>query len=142
MKRIQSFVSKGFFASVAALFAMTVSAASVQDAMTKEAIEKRIQPVSQYYVAGESSDQQASAGEPRSGEQVYNTFCSACHTSGVMGSPKINNANDWEPRLAQGMDTVLRHAIEGYNAMPPKGTCADCSDDEIQAAINYMTADI
>ena len=78
----------------------------------------------------------------RSGEQVYNTFCAACHTSGVMGAPKINNAEDWEPRLAQGMDTVLKHAIEGYNAMPPKGTCSDCSDDEIQAAIDYMIAGI
>ncbi|WP_404401101.1 cytochrome c5 family protein [Idiomarina seosinensis] len=142
MKRIQSFVSKGFFASVAALFAVTVSAASVQDAMTREAIEKRIKPIGQHYVAGESSDQQASADGPRSGEDIYNTYCSACHTSGVMGSPKINNAADWEPRLEQGMETVLRHAVEGYNAMPPKGTCSDCSEDEIQAAIDYMIADI
>ena len=143
MKRIKSLASKGLIASIAAVFAVAAGAASVQDSMSKEAIEKRIEPAAQHYVAGEQSDQQASSGGgARSGEQVYNTFCAACHTSGVMGAPKINNAADWEPRLAQGMDTVLSHAINGYNAMPPKGTCSDCSDDEIQAAIDYMIADI
>ncbi len=142
MKRIKSLASKGLIASIAALFAVAAGAASVQDKMSKEAIEKRIEPLAQHYVAGEESDQQADAGGTRSGEAVYNQFCAACHTSGVMGAPKINNAGDWEARLEQGMETVLRHAIEGYNAMPPKGTCSDCSDEEIQAAINYMTADI
>lgn len=142
MKRIKSLASKGLLATFAAMFAVAAGAASVQDSMSKEAIEKRIEPAAQHYVAGEQSNQQASSGGTRSGEAVYNQFCAACHTSGVMGAPKINNAEDWEARLAQGMDTVLDHAINGFNAMPPKGTCSSCSDDEIQAAIDYMTAEL
>lgn len=142
MKRIKTLAFKGLFASVAALVAVAASAASVQDKMSDGAIEKRIQPIGQHYVAGENSNQQAASSGPRSGEAVYNQFCSACHTSGVMGAPKMNDAAAWEPRLEQGMDVVLKHAVEGYNAMPPKGTCADCSEDEIQAAIDYMISDL
>lgn len=142
MKRMTSLASKGLLAVIAGVFAVAAGAASVQDKMSKEAIEKRIQPLAQNYVAGEESSQQAAAGGTRSGEQVYNKFCVACHSAGVMGAPKVNNAGDWGPRLDQGMDTVLSHALNGYNSMPPKGTCADCSEDEIKSAIEFMTSEI
>jgi len=132
---------KSVLGTLSWLFTLSVSAASVQDDMSREAIAERIKPIGKHYVAGESSAAEESSG-PRSGQQVYDKFCTACHTSGVMGAPKINNAADWEERLAQGMDTVLKHAVEGFNAMPPKGTCSDCSEEEIQAAIDYMTKDI
>ncbi|MDF4603827.1 c-type cytochrome, partial [Vibrio parahaemolyticus] len=48
------------------------------------------------------------------------------------------NADDWAPRIAQGKDVLVKHALEGFNAMPAKGTCMDCSDDEIIAAIDHM----
>jgi cytochrome c5 len=138
---MNSFFVKSVLGTLSLLFALSVSAASVQDDMSREAIAERIKPIGKHYVAGESSAAEESSG-PRSGEQVYNTYCTACHTSGVMGAPKINNAADWEERLAQGMDTVLKHAVEGFNAMPPMGTCSDCSEEEIQAAIDYMIEDI
>ena len=138
---MNSFFVKSVLGTLSLLFTLSVSAASVQDDMSREAIAERIKPIGKHYVAGESSAAEESSG-PRSGEQVYNKYCTACHTSGVMGAPKINNAADWEDRLAQGMDTVLQHAVEGYNAMPPKGTCSDCSEEEIQAAIDYMVEDI
>ncbi|NQZ17152.1 MAG: cytochrome c5 family protein [Idiomarina sp.] len=138
---MNSFFVKSVLGTLSLLFTLSVSAASVQDDMSREAIAERIKPIGKHYVAGESSAAEESSG-PRSGEQVYNKYCTACHTSGVMGAPKINNAADWEDRLAQGMDTVLKHAVEGYNAMPPKGTCSDCSEEEIQAAIDYMVEDI
>ncbi|MCH2454395.1 cytochrome c5 family protein [Idiomarina sp.] len=141
MKVMNSFFVKSVLGTLSLLFTLSVSAASVQDDMSREAIAERIKPIGKHYVAGESSAAEESSG-PRSGEQVYNKYCTACHTSGVMGAPKINNAADWEDRLAQGMDTVLKHAVEGYNAMPPKGTCSDCSEEEIQAAIDYMVEDI
>lgn len=141
MKVMNSFFVKSVLGTLSLLFTLSVSAASVQDDMSREAIAERIKPIGKHYVAGESSAAEESSG-PRSGEQVYNTYCTACHTSGVMGAPKINNAADWEERLAQGMDTVLKHAVEGFNAMPPKGTCSDCSEEEIQAAIDYMIEDI
>ncbi|WP_413242912.1 c-type cytochrome [Pseudidiomarina sp.] len=112
----------------------------------ESAIKERIAPIGKVRLAGDSaqsgSGSQTAAAGPRSGQQVYDKFCAACHTPGVLNAPRINNAEDWEPRLAQGMETVFQHAWEGYNAMPAKGTCGDCSKEEIQAAIDYMVSDI
>ncbi len=106
--------------------------------MSNEAIEQRIKPVGSLYLEGDTPIVKVAAG-PRSGGQVYNTYCSACHTSGVMNAPKKGAAADWKDRLAQGQEILAKHAIEGFNAMPAKGSCMDCSNEEIIAAINYMT---
>lgn len=79
----------------------------------------------------------AAGGAPRSGEQVYTAVCAGCHGAGVMGAPKYGTA-DWAPRKAKGLATLHDHAIKGFNAMPAKGGCAACSDDEIKAAVDYM----
>lgn len=119
------------------LFAPALSAADMSD----EAIAERLKPVGSVHIASaDGSANNASAGGARSGEVVFNTACTACHSAGVLGAPKPGSAEDWKPRLEQGMDTLLKHAINGFNAMPPKGTCMDCSDDEIHAAIEYMTS--
>ena len=75
----------------------------------------------------------------RTGADVYGTFCIACHSSGVSGAPKAGNAGDWAPRIAQGKDVLVKHALNGFNAMPPKGTCMNCSTQELTAAIEFMT---
>ena len=77
--------------------------------------------------------------QAREAETLYNQSCIACHASGAAGAPKKGDAAAWKPRLAQGMDTLLKHTKEGINAMPPKGMCMDCSDDEFKALINYMS---
>lgn len=74
---------------------------------------------------------------PRTGEQVYTAVCAGCHGAGVMGAPKYGTA-DWAPRKAKGKPTLYDHAIKGFNAMPAKGGCAACSDDEIKVAVDYM----
>ncbi|BFM49581.1 cytochrome c5 family protein [Marinomonas sp. THO17] len=74
----------------------------------------------------------------RTGDKVFNTFCVACHLHGVAGAPQFGNAQDWQARMEKGMPTLLKHAIEGFNAMPPRGMCSNCSDDEIQSAIQFM----
>lgn len=114
-----------------------VSAQPYDNAMTEEAIKARIKPVGSVYLAGEKSAAAAVPTGPRSGEQVYQASCFACHGTGALGSPK--SPAEWEPRMAKGMDVLLDHAINGFNAMPPKGTCMDCSDDELKAAIEFMT---
>ncbi|MCL4132937.1 UNVERIFIED_CONTAM: hypothetical protein GTU68_017445 [Idotea baltica] len=78
----------------------------------------------------------ASTG-PRSGEDIFNKSCTACHSSGAAGAPKLVAA-DWESRLAQGVDTLYANAIGGVRGMPAKGLCMDCSDDEMKAAVDYM----
>lgn len=81
--------------------------------------------------------------EGRSGEEVYNTACVACHATGLLDAPKPNDRAAWEPRLTQGMDTLMKHTIEGFNGtMPQRGTCFACSDEELQAAVEYMIEDL
>lgn len=80
------------------------------------------------------------AAEPKSGEQVYNGSCAACHGTGAAGAPKLGDAGAWAPRIGKGIDGLLASAINGLNAMPPKGLCMTCSDAELKAAIEYMVS--
>lgn len=80
----------------------------------------------------------AAAMAERSGEELYNTKCSVCHAAGVAGAPKFGDSAAWAPRAEKGMDALLATAKSGLNAMPPMGTCVDCSDSEMTAAIQYM----
>lgn len=68
----------------------------------------------------------------------YKASCYACHGFGANGAPKTGVEADWAPRLEKGMDTLMKHTNEGFNAMPPKGLCFNCSDDEFKALIEYM----
>ncbi|MCS0323156.1 cytochrome c5 family protein [Vibrio diabolicus] len=121
----------------AALTFSTAALASDISQTEYDAIAERIQPVGDVYLAGSEPVKEEPTG-PRDGATVYGTFCIACHASGVNGAPKTGNADDWTPRIAQGKETLVKHALEGFNAMPAKGTCMDCSDDEIIAAIDHM----
>jgi cytochrome c5 len=78
------------------------------------------------------------ANAERTGEELYNTKCGVCHAAGVAGAPLFGNAEEWAPRAAKGIDGLLATAKSGLNAMPPMGTCMDCSDAELTAAIQYM----
>lgn len=74
------------------------------------------------------------------GEAVYKKACLACHLAGVAGAPKVGDKAGWEPRLAKGMDALLASAIKGVpgTAMSPRGACANCTDEELKAAIEFM----
>jgi cytochrome c5 len=72
-------------------------------------------------------------------EALYNKTCVACHASGAAGAPKTGAAEQWAPRLAKGMDTLVANAIKGVNAMPPKGMCFDCSEADMKALIEFMS---
>lgn len=74
----------------------------------------------------------------RDGATVYNTKCLACHMTGAAGAPKVGMADQWAPRAAKGMDALLATAKSGIGAMPPMGTCMDCTDGEMTAAIQHM----
>jgi cytochrome c5 len=68
----------------------------------------------------------------------YNKSCAVCHNSGAANAPKTGDATAWEPRLAKGMDELVKAVNGGLNAMPPKGMCFDCSDEDYKALIEYM----
>jgi cytochrome c5 len=76
------------------------------------------------------------------GEAIYGKACIACHASGAAGAPKLGDKAAWEPRIALGMDALLQTAISGKGAMPPRGTCGACSDDDLKAAIEYMLSKV
>lgn len=88
--------------------------------------------------APESDRPVAEAAPEVAGEQTYRRFCFSCHASGAAGAPRTGNAQAWAPRIAQGMDVMLRHTIDGMPGMPPRGMCTRCDDDELRAAIAYM----
>tara|TARA_B100000929_G_C15503603_1_gene418159 strand:- start:1915 stop:2370 length:456 start_codon:yes stop_codon:yes gene_type:complete len=104
----------------------------------------RIKPLGEVYVEGDTSprndkiENTVVVASSRSGEEVYNSSCSACHSSGVLGAPKAGNKDDWSSRLEGGISALLKSSISGKGAMPPKGTCGSCSDDELLAAIEFM----
>lgn len=78
------------------------------------------------------------------GEAVYKKACITCHGAGIAGAPKLGDAADWGPRIAQGDALLLEHAIKGFTGqkgmMPAKGGFVTLSDDEVKAAIDYMVA--
>lgn len=72
-------------------------------------------------------------------EDRYNKSCVFCHGSGAAGAPKTGDQAAWAPRMEKGMDTLVQNTRQGIGAMPPRGMCADCSDEEFRALIEYMT---
>ena len=119
------------------------------------AVAERIRPVGEVYLPGEEQQAEApvveTAAEPEpvatamTGPQVYNSACIACHSAGVGGAPIVGDGAQWVDRIAQGMETLTRHAIEGYTGsagyMPPKGGRLDLSDDEVAGAVEYMVGE-
>ena len=126
-----------FIALIAAVAFSSATFAATVSQEEYNAIAERIKPVGDVYLAG-SEPVVAEPTGPRDGASVYGNFCIACHATGVNDAPKIGDAADWAPRIAQGNDLLNDHAINGFNAMPAKGSCMDCSDDEIIAAIEHM----
>lgn len=129
-----------------------------EDSLHPDAIKARIAPVGGVCLRGEacqpagiaaapapaatdataSADGAAAAG--RSGEEVYKSVCGMCHASGLAGAPKTGDKAGWAPRIAQGEDVLVKHAIEGIRGMPARGTCANCTDDEIKATVQFMVS--
>lgn len=83
-------------------------------------------------------DSKAGEEEEGEGEKVYDKTCKICHAAGVAGAPKLGDKAAWSPRAEQGLTVLLEHVEKGYKAMPPKGTCVDCSNDDLKAAIEFM----
>ncbi|MCA8427250.1 c-type cytochrome [Burkholderia seminalis] len=105
------------------------------DALSDEQVAARIAPLAKVDVKD--------ANAPRTyktGEAVYKAVCVTCHGTGAAGAPKFGNKDDWAPRISQGFDTLLKTALAGKGAMPPRGGTSpdDVSDYEIARAIVYM----
>lgn len=136
-----SFSVKHFGGLAVLSFAVSAYAAF---AASSDTLEDRLKPVGELCMAGEdcaspSTVQVADASAAaRSGDEIYKTKCATCHATGAAGAPKLGDATAWAPRLEKGIETLYQSAINGFNGMPAKGLCFDCSDAELKAAVDYM----
>lgn len=125
--------------------ALTFWAFSAQ-AATSEEIAKRLEPVGQVCIQGKECagmEVVAAAGGnvAKNPDDIIAKHCNACHSIGLLNAPKIGDTAAWKERADQqgGLDGLLAKAIVGLNAMPAKGTCGDCTDDELKSAIQKMS---
>ncbi len=99
------------------------------------------QAAAQPQQAAQKPSQQAAAKPAAAeGKQVFDSTGMACHATGVAGAPKLGDKAAWAPRLGQGLDTLVEHALKGKNAMPPKGGNASLSDAQVRAAVEFMVS--
>lgn len=107
-------------------------------------LEARIKPVGEVITDPSVLVKLAAAAqasrEPLSGEQVYTKICAGCHAAGVLSAPKLGDKADWKARLTKegGLDGVVKKAISGVNAMPPRGGDTSLSDDEVKHAVEHI----
>ena len=102
---------------------------------TAEAIAARIKPVSD---EGFTFRDVNAPKQIQAGGEVYKAVCAACHASGAAGAPKVGDASAWAPRIAQGYETLVKHALQGIRAMPAKGGNPDLDDVEVARAVVVM----
>jgi cytochrome c5 len=122
----------------------------LEDPMLKAGVEERLAPVGKVAISGadntavEEKAEAPVALKDMPGDEVYNSTCVACHGSGLAGAPKIGDKSLWGPRIAQGNDTLHKHALEGYTGktgtMPAKGGLTSVTDASIMAAVDYMVS--
>ena len=103
-------------------------------AMSPEEIAARIRPVAEVAVAGAGGG----AKQLKTGEQIYQTVCAACHATGIAKAPRFGNKAEWAPRIRAGQKAVVQVALKGKGAMPPRGGASELSDLEVERAVVYM----
>lgn len=94
--------------------------------------------------AGGAAMNIAQAGSDEfSPEAVYENNCAMCHDTGMANAPQPDQTDRWNTRLEEaGLDGIVSNAINGINAMPPRGMCTDCTDDEIRQVVEYIMRDV
>jgi cytochrome c5 len=111
------------------------TAGAGSNSQTPEAIAARISPVAN---EGFTFIDANAPKVLQTGEAVYKAACVACHGTGAAGAPKFGDAGAWGPRIAQGYDTVLKHAVEGLRGMPAKGGNSDLDNIEVARAVVHL----
>ena len=98
-----------------------------------EAVLERIKPVAQVTISAGGA-----SGAVKTGEQIYQTVCMACHGTGAAGAPKTGDVAAWRKPIAEGQKTLVASGIKGVGAMPPRGGASDLSDYEFERAVVYL----
>lgn len=118
-------------------------------------VAQRIAPVGGVYAGASGAAAAAAAAEAArqaatsqvaydgtlDGAVIYEKLCAACHTTGAGGSPTLDHAH-WDARIAQGMETMVRHAIDGFTGssgmMPARGGNPALTDEQVEASVKWM----
>lgn len=122
-------------AMIVGLIAKIEGSHSTQAAMAynDKAVEERIHPVGTVNIVDANA-----VHMDKEGEQVFGEVCTSCHTSGALGAPKFGDKSAWGPRIKQGYETLIQHALSGIRQMPARGGNPDLSDLEVERAVAYM----
>jgi len=119
---------------VAKIFGVTDTIDVAEPTAAVSQVEENIKPVAAVEVAAAG----ATSGAEKSGEEVVKAVCSMCHAAGLMNAPKIGDKGQWQPRIAQGYETLVKHAIEGIRTMPARGGNPSLTDGEVASAVANM----
>lgn len=149
----------GGWLAVLLLLGVSVAAQAVNmDKISKEplgersvfsdrATNERLAPVGKVCVQGEECATATvaatpaatpAARTPMTAEQVFDKHCAMCHKTGAAGAPVFGDKGSWAPHIAKGEATLYHSAINGFQAMPPRGMCTECTDAELEATVRYM----
>src|SRR6266853_2574809 len=105
-----------------------------EDAKSPEAVATRIKTVAEVNMGTAGP-----AGKVlKTGEEIYKSVCTACHATGIAKAPKFGDRRDWAPRIREGQKELVRVALKGEGAMPPRGGASELSDVEVERAVVYM----
>lgn len=131
------------FISLAGFCITALCVAALSGSLSETKIIERIKPVGSVNVEQGSSgavENKVNTAILDIGQNRYEQTCKMCHETGLADAPKLGDKAAWKPRIDQGMETLMKHALHGIKAMPPKGGCVSCSDEEIQKAVEYMVS--
>ncbi|WP_233468559.1 c-type cytochrome [Zooshikella ganghwensis] len=141
MKKLLQYMLPSVVVAGAVFFGQGASAA------LNDEIAERIKPVGEVCLEGEECAKAAAApvavnDGPRSGEDIYNSACTACHSIGVANAPKKGDTAAWQARLDEAsgdFSVLIKSVTNGKGAMPAGGNCSNCSEEEIKDAIKFMS---
>lgn len=123
-----------FVLLVAKIFGVTDTIEVAEPTAAISKVEENIKPVATVELASAG----AGAAVEKSGEEVVKAVCSMCHAAGLMNAPKIGDKGQWQPRIAQGYELLVKHALEGIRSMPARGGNPALTDGEIASAVAHM----
>jgi cytochrome c5 len=126
-----------FVAAVLIIVLLTKDYSSAKTEAPSEMASNNTEPVAEVAMDDQSSQSNADSGTI-DGAAIVQANCAMCHAGGLMGAPKIGDAGQWGPRITQGKDTLIKHAINGIRQMPARGGNASLSDEQVAAAVVNM----
>lgn len=131
-----------------------------QNPLHAQQVEARIAPVGETYagdtgraakLAAEQAALKAAAaqvayGGTTDGKTIFGNLCHSCHETGAGGAPMLTDKANWAPRVAEGVDTLVSHAINGYTgkagAMPARGGNPSLNDAQVKATVEWMLTQV